>query len=315
MEIPVYLFTGFLESGKTKFIQETLEDKRFNTGEKTLLLICEEGIEEYDPSRFYGKNVYLEKLTEMEDLRPEKLEGLCKAHNCERVVIEFNGMWMLDDLYNNMPESWNVYQEIAFADSETFLNYNANMRTLVYDKLKSCELIVFNRFKYESLKLEFHRIVRAVGRRADIIYEDPAGNVKYDDIVDPLPFDLDAPVIEIKDGDYAVWYRDVTEEMKKYDGKTVRVQGIADKTVKMPPDSFVFGRRMMTCCIQDIRFAGFACIWNAEKMGELDDQQWITLTAKIKLEKHRAYGKKGPVFHVVSAERAAVPEQEVATFY
>lgn len=53
-EIPVYLFTGFLEAGKTKFIQETFEDPRFNNGENTLLLVCEEGIEEYDPSRFKG---------------------------------------------------------------------------------------------------------------------------------------------------------------------------------------------------------------------------------------------------------------------
>ena len=46
MEIPVYLFTGFLEAGKTRFIQETLEDERFNAGERTLLLLCEEGVEE-----------------------------------------------------------------------------------------------------------------------------------------------------------------------------------------------------------------------------------------------------------------------------
>ena len=39
--VPVYLFTGFLESGKTKFIQSTLEDKRFCRGERTLLLVCE----------------------------------------------------------------------------------------------------------------------------------------------------------------------------------------------------------------------------------------------------------------------------------
>ena len=47
MQIPVYAFTGFLDSGKTKFIQETLEDERFNAGERTLLLVCEEGEEEY----------------------------------------------------------------------------------------------------------------------------------------------------------------------------------------------------------------------------------------------------------------------------
>ena len=51
-QIPMYVFTGFLESGKTKFIQETLEDPRFNSGEKTLLLVLEEGEEEYDLSRY-----------------------------------------------------------------------------------------------------------------------------------------------------------------------------------------------------------------------------------------------------------------------
>ena len=51
VETPVYLFVGFLESGKTKFIQETMEDPRFASGEKTLLLVMEEGIEEYETSR------------------------------------------------------------------------------------------------------------------------------------------------------------------------------------------------------------------------------------------------------------------------
>ena len=50
-DMPVYLFTGFLESGKTSFIDETLADKRFNNGQRTLLLVCEEGEAEYDESR------------------------------------------------------------------------------------------------------------------------------------------------------------------------------------------------------------------------------------------------------------------------
>ena len=56
METPVYLFLGFLESGKTKFIQETLEDPRFNSGEKTLLLVCEEGEEEYEFIRYHPQH-------------------------------------------------------------------------------------------------------------------------------------------------------------------------------------------------------------------------------------------------------------------
>ena len=55
----MYVFTGFLESGKTKFIQETLEDPRFNSGERTLLLVFEEGEEEYDPTTYPCKDVFI----------------------------------------------------------------------------------------------------------------------------------------------------------------------------------------------------------------------------------------------------------------
>ena len=57
-EVPVYLFCGFLDGGKTKFIQETLEDRRFNAGEKTLLLVCEEGEEEYETA-FKAQKLFL----------------------------------------------------------------------------------------------------------------------------------------------------------------------------------------------------------------------------------------------------------------
>ena len=165
-QIPVYLFTGFLEGGKTKFIQETLEDGRFNKGEPTLLLVCEEGIEEYAPEQFSGHRVKLKAVENEADLTPENLvQWLAKAE-AERVLVEYNGMWMLDSLYGALPEGWLVAQEFMFADANTFLSYNANMRQLTYDKLKSAELVVFNRFKSDMDKMEFHKIVRAASRRA-----------------------------------------------------------------------------------------------------------------------------------------------------
>ncbi|OYP12814.1 hypothetical protein CG709_08230, partial [Lachnotalea glycerini] len=48
MEVPVYLFTGLLESGKTGFIKDTIQDPNFSHGEKTLIILCEEGLEEFD---------------------------------------------------------------------------------------------------------------------------------------------------------------------------------------------------------------------------------------------------------------------------
>ena len=312
-DIPVYLFTGFLEGGKTKFIQETLEDKRFCNGERTLLLVCEEGEEEYAPDQFADKNVFIREVEAPEELNAGKLAGWLHETEADRVVLEYNGMWLLDVLYGAMPEGWMVYQEFMFADATTFISYNANMRQLVYDKLKSCELVVFNRFKPDMDKMEFHKIVRAASRRADIAYEYAGGKVEYDDIVDPLPFDIDAPIVEIGDADFAEWYRDMSEEPKKYENKTVRFKCRALVRKKMPEHSFIVGRHVMTCCVEDIQFAGLVCQW--DKANTVQDDTWIILTARINFKFNRAYSRKGPVLTYIDAEPCDAPEQPVATFY
>lgn len=312
-DYPVYLFTGFLESGKTKFIQETLEDKRFNNGEKTLLVVCEEGIEEYEPDQFSSSKVYIRTVESEEDLSKENFLKWSEEVKAERCLIEYNGMWMLDSLYAALPDDWVVYQEFMFADSTTFLAYNANMRQLVYDKMKSCELVIFNRFKKEYDKMEFHKIVRGASRRTDICYEDEKGDVAYDDIVDPLPFDINAPVIEIGDEDYAVWYRDLSEEGDKYENKTVKFKAMALFRDKLPEGSFVVGRHVMTCCEADIQFAALVCEY--ETKPELKDNSWITITARINFKNHKAYHKRGPVLTYIESFNCNPPNPEVATFY
>lgn len=312
-DVPVYLFTGFLEAGKTKFIQETLEDRRFCNGERTLLLVCEEGEEEYAPDQFADKSVFIRIVEEQSQLTSENLSRWVSETKAERVVIEYNGMWMLDLLYSAMPEGWMVYQEFLFADSTTFLSYNSNMRQLVYDKLKSCELVVFNRFNGTMDKMEYHKIVRAVSRRCDIAYEYVGGKVEYDDIQDPLPFDLNAPIVEIGDDDYAEWYRDMSEEPKKYEGKTVRFKCRALVRKKLPEKTFIVGRHVMTCCVEDIQFAGLVCQWDGADT--VQDDSWMILTAKINFKFNRAYGKKGPVLTYIDSTLCQAPEQPVATFY
>lgn len=312
-DVPVYLFTGFLEAGKTKFIQETLEDRRFCNGERTLLLVCEEGEEEYAPDQFADKSVFIRVVESQDQLTGENLSRWLRETRAERVVIEYNGMWMLDLLYSAMPEGWMVYQEFMFADATTFPSYNSNMRQLVYDKLKSCELVVFNRFNGTMDKMEYHKIVRAVSRRCDIAYEYVGGKVEYDDIQDPLPFDLNAPIVEIGDDDYAEWYRDMSEEPKKYEDKTVRFKCRALVRKKLPEKTFIVGRHVMTCCVEDIQFAGLVCQW--EGADTVQDDSWMILTAKINFRFNRAYGKKGPVLSYIDATLCDAPEQPVATFY
>jgi uncharacterized membrane protein YcgQ (UPF0703/DUF1980 family) len=313
MEIPVYLFTGFLESGKTSFIQKTLEDPRFNQGENTLLLLCEEGEVDYDSSTFASQHIFIETIESPDELTPFNLDLKCKKHACERVIVEYNGMWILDAFYAGMPKEWLVYQEFMFVDARSFLQYNKNLRELVVDKLNSCEMVIFNRADGNLDQIEFHKIVRAISRRTEIVYEDETGNVTYDQIPDELPFDLNAPIVSIALEDYAAWYRDISEEMEKYVGKTVKLSGYAILRKDLPENTFIFGRQVMTCCADDLTFAGVLCIWKDKK--KLKHQDWVEVTAKVELRHHKIYGRKGPIFQVLDLEHHMAPKQDVATFY
>ena len=312
-QLPVYLFTGFLEGGKTHIIQESMEDQRFNSGEKTLIIQCEEGIDEFDLDRFWGKNVYLETIENEEDITKEYLSALGKKHKLDRVIIEYNGMWSLNRLYQNLPDNWALYQEMVFADANTFLAYNTNMRQLMVDKLMGAEMIVLNRTPENIDKEEIHKVIRGISRRVAITYDYPDGHVEYDEIEDPLPFDLNAPVVNIEDEFYALFYRDLSEEMEKYNGKTVRFKGIVATDASMGDKSVLAGRHVMTCCVDDIAFNPLVCIF-PEKTN-LKTRDWVTLTGTIKVEKHKLYRGPGPVLYVTKTEFAVAPAQEVATFY
>lgn len=312
-QIPVYTFTGFLDSGKTKFIQETLEDPRFNAGERTLVLIFEEGEEEYDLSTYPKKNVYLEVL-DQQTVTTEELKALQKKYKAERVVAELNGMQQVGDLYMRFPDSWAIAQEVMFADATTFMTYNANMRNLVMDKLMGAQMVVFNRMAPGQDVMPFHKLARAANRRIDILYDYTDGTTKFDEIEDPLPFDINAPVIEIKDEDYALWYRDVSEEPQKYDGKTVHFKGQVAMLRRDKNGMFAPGRFVMTCCVEDIQFCGIPCRYAGA--GSLESRSWVWVTAKIGAEKHPLYkGDVGPVLTAISVETGAEPaDPDVATF-
>ena len=313
MEIPVYIFTGFLESGKTTFIQDTLQDSRFNQGERTLLLVCEEGEVEFAPERFSGKNVSIRMLEDESELTEQNLSRMLMESRAERVMVEYNGMWLLQHFYDEMPEGWLPYQNMLFIDARTFLNYNANMRSLVVDKLKDCDVCVFNRVSKNDDTMEFHKIVRGISRRTDILYEYEGGNVIPDEIEDPLPFDINAPVIKIEDRDFALFYRDLTEEKEKYKGKKVLFKGLLAIDRKFPDRTCAIGRHIMTCCVEDIQYCGLV-----SKLPDglnPENSSWYMVEAEIDVHFSRLYGKKGPIFNVTKLTKCDPPEESVATFY
>ena len=290
-QIPVYLFVGQLESGKTKFIQETMEDPNFDSGDKTLLLVCEEGEIEYDPSKFAFGGVHVAQIEDKSELTAENLTALEKKSGCGRVIIEYNGMWLIQELYDALPDNWLVYQSLATADGTTIKTYagDSAMRSLLLDKLRGSELLVVNR----------------------------AEAVNDDESPDPLPFDVDAPVIEIPEEFFGIWYMDCMDDPKKYDGKTVKYLAQVCQTPQAGKGAFVPGRFAMTCCVQDIQFVGMPCKYDDYK--SLEQRSWITITAKINVKYHPIYkgqtpDSTGPVLTALSVEPAEKPAQDVVMF-
>jgi hypothetical protein len=311
-EIPVFLFTGFLDSGKTTFIQGTLEDERFNDGTPILVILCEDGEEELDFSAYPHDCVTKVTFDDEQFLTPDRLEAARRRAQADRVIVEYNGMWMIDNIFRALPEGWFVAQEITFADASTYPSYNANMRNLVYDKLKTCDVVNFNRMTDSIDKMELHKIVRSVGRRTDILYDYGNDRVEPDDIEDPLPFDIDAKIVEIEDKDFALWYSDMMEKLEKYDGKTVRFKGYLGHDPSLPKGAFVAGRHVMACCAEDVQYAGILCKWN--KASSVPNASWGMVEAKVKIEKNKVYSGAGPVLYVESVTPCSEPEQVVVTF-
>lgn len=312
-DIPVYLVTGFLESGKTTFIQDTLQDKKFCTGDSILVIAFEEGEVELDPTLFGGDDVALETVENKEDMSPEFFIKLQKKHRATKILVEYNGMWPLADLYGAAPENWIIGQQILFFDAATVQSYNTNMRSLVVDKIQNADLIVFNRITDETDPMEFHRLVRALSRSASIIYEKTTGEIAYDEIEDPLPFDKEAPVIVIEDKDYALFYRDLVENLEDYRGKRVRFKAMVASDKSLGTGTMFVGRHVMTCCVEDIQYTAMVCKW-----GHSDDWKsydWVTVEGVIDIKRHKAYEDVGPVLNAESVAAATAPEPPVATFY
>lgn len=310
MEIPVYLFTGFLESGKTSFIRSILADPNFYEGERTLLFLCEEGEEEYDPKMLARCSTKVIPVENPEDFNHDLLEQCSKKYNPERVIIEWNGMWKLSDIpLDAFPDNWMFYQTVTTVDATTFDSYFVNMGAYMYEMLQQTDMIVFNRADAQTGKQIQERRVRMINRRADIFldFADGKSEMYQEDL--SVALDMNAPVLEITDDIYGRWYFDAMENAAKYDGHTVRFLCQVYRPDGMQKNCFAAGRFMMLCCEEDISFS--AMIARGSAVVNLVDRDWYIITAEVRNEYFPEYQGDGPVLHVKSLIPAEKPEDDL----
>lgn len=279
MNAPVYIVTGFLDSGKTTFIEDMITDEGFSEGERTLLICCEEGEKEYDPEVLKKTNTVMVTLEDFEELMDDRLIKLDEEYRPERVIIEYNSTWLMDTLYSSKkPRNWDLAQIICLVDSTTFDLYVKNMRKYMADGLKEADLVIFNRCDENTPKSSYRRGVMGMNNVTRIFFENLDGTTDDGVTDEDLPYDMKADIIEIADPDFAIFYLDALEHPERYDGRTIRARGRAFRMEDMPKNCYVFGRHVMTCCADDIGGIGFLCAYKDEAPKTND---WVFVTAKV----------------------------------
>ncbi len=307
---PVYMINGFLESGKSTFIKFTIQQQYFRIAGTTLLILCEEGEEEYDERLLKAAGTVVRVVDSEEDFNPTNLLAMEKEVNPERIIIEFNGMWNSKEI--KLPFHWNIEQQITIVDASTFPTYYNNMRSLVAEMIRKSELIIFNRCDTVMDNLAtYRRNIKAVNATADVVFENKEGEIN-EIFEEDLPYDVKQDSIELDDSSYGIWYLDSIDHAERYKDKKITFVGMVMKAPAFEKDVFVPGRKAMTCCADDMSFLGFICKW--KDAPKLKNNDWVKVTATLSMEYYKEYKGVGPVLHAESVEQTQKPAQEIIGF-
>lgn len=307
---PVYIINGFLDAGKTDFFRYTIAQPYFRTKGKTLLIVCEEGENDYEEKLLKSTNTVVEYIEEEEDFNPDALVALDAKHNPERILVEYNGMWNFKNM--RLPVMWNLEQQITVIDCSSFELYFSNMKSLLAEQIRNSDLILFNRCDGLTENLpSYKRNVKAINQKADIIFEDQNGEVDVT-LDEDLPFDLNDDPIELNNYGYGMFYLDALDHVERYEGKNVKFKGMVLIPPEFPEGRFVPGRMAMTCCAQDMQFLGFACEY--DKVDELKEKEWVEVTAKVVKQYVAEYQGEGPVLVATEVKKTTEPANPVIDF-
>lgn len=307
--VPVYMMMGFLESGKTTMIHSMLSDEGFTSGQKTLILCCEEGIEEYDTDLLNERNAVLVTIDSADELTSLKLKEINNKYKPERVIWEYNSVWKLEKLgQTRLPPHWEYVQVIDLVDATTFDNYMTNMRALLTDPMKEADLILVNRCNADTPKSAWRRQMKALNPNCNILFENTDGTTEDGVADEDLPYDMKADVIDIAEENIGTFYMDALDHADRYDNKIVRLVGQPFPDNGLPDGYYLFGRYAMTCCANDIAKIGWVCQGTVKP----STKTFIRLTAKC--EKVTREDQSIIMLHEIHSEKAAKPKEEYVSF-
>ncbi|MEG0592963.1 MAG: GTP-binding protein [Coprobacillus sp.] len=282
MKTRIYLFTGFLDSGKTTFITETITKTEFCDGEKSVLIVSEQGEIKYDQEQIESFNCDIEYITSEDQWTYEYFVELENKYHPTQVLVELNGMYNVNRfMAASKPKDWEVVQVLTTVNASTFGLYIQNMKSIIFSHVVHSDLLIFNRVN-DSIKKSFLRNnIKAINSQVQIIYEKEDGTVNTL-ADDELPFDISSQELEILDHDFGLFCMDALDHPERYNQKTITIKGKFIGLDKEIENGFILGRMAMVCCEEDTSLIGMVCIHPIAK--QLVPDEWIQVKGQIHLE-------------------------------
>ncbi len=314
----IYAFLGFLEAGKTSIIKDLLKQDLFDRKLKTLIVCCEEGEEEYDPVFLANVGATVAYIEDEKSFSGDGILSQLKKYKPDRIFVEYNGMWratkiieFYQDICEILFDRQVMIQTLDIVNDETFSVYMKNMPSLMTEHFKVSETIICNRCTVEKTnKSAVRGSVKAVNPRAQLVFE--SEDEEFYKMKEVMPFDKEADVIDITNENFGLWYIDMIENVKDYEGKTIKIRGICQKPKGLTPGFAVLGRRVMTCCADDIQFMGFMVKY--DNWDDFKNQDFIAITARMEYKYMKEYQEEGPVFYADLVEKEERPEDDLVYF-
>lgn len=293
-KVPVFLINGFLESGKTQFILATIRRDEFYKRGKTLLLVLEEGEIEYDDKELAKYNVEIEYLSENQ-FTPDSLESIYNKHKAQRIVIELNMMWNQNNL--SFPSYFEISQIITLIDGVSFPTYFTNMRQKFIDAIKISDVVAFTKLTSRDSLQQFQTSLKMTNSQCLYCLIDENCISTQEAFVTPLPYDRDQKEITIKDEDFGIFYIDTFDNRQEYQDKTIIFNAWVVKSDKLKKDEFIAGRKVLTCCNNDIQLYGFLVTSSLGK--DLKNDSWVKLKARCSIEYNEDYDEEEIILYPI----------------
>ena len=309
MRTPVFICTGFLDSGKTTLVKGTLMEQDWIAPGLTLLLLCEEGEEEYPKEFLEEKEIALLRINEFDQLNPAFFKNCDKNYHPAQVVIEYNGMWKLEELLSvKYPRNWELQGVYSTVNGTTLDMYLKNMRNILMEQLTESELIVVNRCPEGTDRSGFRHALKVQNPMAQLIFEGLDGRIIQPSEED-LPYDVKGDKIAIDSIDFGIWYVDACDHPELYLHKEIEFVAQAFRPKGMKENMFVPVRKIMTCCAEDINYYGYPC--KSEDKIDFKRGEWFKIRARFEFEQAVAFGNEQPVLYLIDMEPAKKPDEDV----